>query len=93
MQRTLPAALALLVAACTSTLPEPPIALAIHGGAGTILPESLTPELEAEYRVTLEAALAKVPDDPNARTIAAAYKKWLLSLQGAKPAGRQASRE
>lgn len=33
------------------------IALAIHGGAGTILRSQMTPELEAEYRGGLEAAL------------------------------------
>lgn len=33
------------------------ISLAIHGGAGTILKEDLTPELEKEYREALHAAL------------------------------------
>ncbi len=33
------------------------IALAIHGGAGTILKSSMTPELENEYRASLRAAL------------------------------------
>ena len=33
------------------------IALAIHGGAGTILKSQMTPALEAEYRSGLEAAL------------------------------------
>lgn len=33
------------------------IALAIHGGAGTIDPASMTPELEAAYRSGLEAAI------------------------------------
>ncbi|MEO8574610.1 MAG: isoaspartyl peptidase/L-asparaginase [Pyrinomonadaceae bacterium] len=33
------------------------IALAIHGGAGTILRSSMTPELELEYRTGLEDAL------------------------------------
>jgi beta-aspartyl-peptidase (threonine type) len=33
------------------------MALAIHGGAGTILKSEMTPELEAEYRSGLEAAL------------------------------------
>lgn len=31
--------------------------IAIHGGAGTILPEQLTPELEKKYRAGLELAL------------------------------------
>lgn len=31
--------------------------IAIHGGAGTILPEQLTPELEKKYRGALELAL------------------------------------
>lgn len=34
------------------------IALAVHGGAGTILRSSMTAELEAEYRSGLERALA-----------------------------------
>lgn len=34
------------------------IAIAIHGGAGTILKSTMTPELELEYRGGLEAALA-----------------------------------
>lgn len=34
-----------------------PITLAIHGGAGTILPENMTPELEASYRAKLTEAL------------------------------------
>src|SRR5687768_17292831 len=33
------------------------IALAIHGGAGTILKSEMTAELEAEYRQALEKAL------------------------------------
>ena len=33
------------------------VALAIHGGAGTILRENMTPEREAEYRAKLEEAL------------------------------------
>ena len=34
-----------------------PIAIAVHGGAGTILKENMTPELEAEYKNKLEEAL------------------------------------
>ncbi|MBV9958502.1 MAG: isoaspartyl peptidase/L-asparaginase, partial [Acidobacteria bacterium] len=30
---------------------------AIHGGAGTILKSSMTPEMEADYRAQLRAAL------------------------------------
>ncbi|QYO62501.1 isoaspartyl peptidase/L-asparaginase [Leptolyngbya sp. 7M] len=33
------------------------LALAVHGGAGTILRSQMTPELEREYRSGLEAAL------------------------------------
>jgi len=36
---------------------EPPIAFAIHGGAGTITKKLMTPELEQAYRETLNAAL------------------------------------
>ena len=31
--------------------------LAVHGGAGTILKEDMTPELEAQYREGLQQAL------------------------------------
>ncbi|RYD80646.1 MAG: isoaspartyl peptidase/L-asparaginase [Sphingobacteriales bacterium] len=37
----------------------PKFSLAIHGGAGTILPTHLTPEMEAEYKAGLLAALKK----------------------------------
>ncbi|MDV7397711.1 isoaspartyl peptidase/L-asparaginase, partial [Arthrospira platensis SPKY1] len=47
--------------ACSPTpvsLPDrPAYALAIHGGAGTILKENMPDELEAEYRRTLNEAL------------------------------------
>ncbi|MEP6849560.1 MAG: isoaspartyl peptidase/L-asparaginase [Acidobacteriota bacterium] len=33
------------------------LALAVHGGAGTILRSTMTPELESEYRIGLETAL------------------------------------
>ncbi|WIO73410.1 isoaspartyl peptidase/L-asparaginase [Porticoccaceae bacterium LTM1] len=36
---------------------EQPFAIAIHGGAGTILKENLTPELEQQYHATLAEAL------------------------------------
>jgi len=35
----------------------PDVVLAIHGGAGTILRENMTPELDASYRAALEEAL------------------------------------
>jgi len=35
----------------------PEVRLAVHGGAGTILPENMTDEQEAEYRAALEEAL------------------------------------
>ena len=34
-----------------------PVAIAIHGGAGTILKSSMTPEKEAAYKATLEQAV------------------------------------
>lgn len=40
-----------------STAAEPPIALALHGGAGTIERSALTPERESAIRAALEAAL------------------------------------
>lgn len=36
---------------------QPKFALAVHGGAGTIIKESMTPELEAEYNAKLKEAL------------------------------------
>ena len=35
---------------------QPPVAIAIHGGAGTIDPADMTPEREAQYRERLAAA-------------------------------------
>jgi L-asparaginase / beta-aspartyl-peptidase len=45
--------------AAESTAPaaNPPFGLVIHGGAGVITREKLSPELEAEYRATMAAAL------------------------------------
>lgn len=55
--RRLVLALLPLAASCVSSVDEPPIAFAIHGGAGTILRENMTPELEAAYRAKLGEAL------------------------------------
>ncbi|MBK1875974.1 isoaspartyl peptidase/L-asparaginase family protein [Pelagicoccus mobilis] len=41
----------------TKVSQENPIAIALHGGSGTILPSHLTPELEAAYRKSLQEAL------------------------------------
>jgi len=52
---------ALLAMACSETRAEndqPAWAMAIHGGAGTLLPADITPEKEARIRATLAAALA-----------------------------------
>ena len=54
-------AILLSTALATTAVAEPegqgPIAIAIHGGAGTIAKEALSPEQEAEIRATLEQAL------------------------------------
>ncbi|MDN5864605.1 MAG: isoaspartyl peptidase/L-asparaginase [Gammaproteobacteria bacterium] len=53
-------ALALAVGAQAKEAPmtsQHPIAIVIHGGAGTITKESMTPELEREYRAALTQAL------------------------------------
>jgi len=55
-------ALFLLPALALATAPDPPVpdrpvAIVIHGGAGVILPENMTEEMEAAYRAELEAAL------------------------------------
>jgi len=56
--------LPMLLAACQSPAdpptvppPRPEYAMAIHGGAGTILKSSMTPEQEAEYHAALDSAL------------------------------------
>lgn len=36
---------------------EPPIRLVIHGGAGTIVKSTITPQQEAEYKAKLDEAL------------------------------------
>jgi L-asparaginase / beta-aspartyl-peptidase len=41
----------------TETMNTPPVALAIHGGAGTIERDSMTAEKEKEYRAGLEQSL------------------------------------
>ncbi|MDG6080206.1 isoaspartyl peptidase/L-asparaginase [Erythrobacter litoralis] len=41
----------------TDRPPEPKWSLAIHGGAGTLTRDDMTPEREAEYRAALQAAL------------------------------------
>jgi beta-aspartyl-peptidase (threonine type) len=40
-----------------ATPPEHPIAIVIHGGAGTITRKDMTPEIEAQYRAGLKQAL------------------------------------
>ena len=65
MLRSLLTAILLMTAATTAqaqatTRPatdRPRVAIAVHGGAGTIRREDLTPELDAQYRATLEEAL------------------------------------
>ena len=60
------AALALVTLACSNPVdggpasergPEPNFALVIHGGAGAIKPDSMSEELEGEYRSALTEAL------------------------------------
>lgn len=50
-----------LLALCTVSYandkPEKPIGIVIHGGAGTILKQNMTPETEAKYREKLDEAL------------------------------------
>ena len=52
-----PLALVLLLVVCTVHADEPPVALVIHGGAGTMSREALTPEREAAIRADLDRAL------------------------------------
>lgn len=63
--RILSLSLVLLATLCASTVwaakapatNSHPIAIVIHGGAGTISPKDMTPALEAEYRFMLRKAL------------------------------------
>ncbi len=50
-------AVALSISGATAMADESNLRIAIHGGAGTILRENLTPELEQAYRAKLEEAL------------------------------------
>ena len=45
------------IAATTTNMGERPMALVIHGGAGTIKKENMTPEMEAAYTEKLQEAL------------------------------------
>ena len=45
------------LAATTTDTGERPLALVIHGGAGTIKKENMTPEMEAAYTEKLQEAL------------------------------------
>ncbi|CAM2006196.1 isoaspartyl peptidase/L-asparaginase family protein [Acanthopleuribacter pedis] len=45
------------LSAALATNPTPPVALVIHGGAGTILKKNMTPEKEAAYTTALREAL------------------------------------
>ena len=47
----------LVICSCQSIESENNIAIVIHGGAGTILKENMTPELEAAYMSKLEEAV------------------------------------
>ncbi len=49
--------LALLFVVSTAAAQDGPIAIAIHGGAGTITRDNMTPETEAAYEQALETAL------------------------------------
>ena len=40
-----------------AAMPDHPIAIVIHGGAGTISRKDMTPEMEAQYRAGLKQAL------------------------------------
>ncbi|WP_260483112.1 isoaspartyl peptidase/L-asparaginase family protein [Sphingomicrobium flavum] len=52
------AALAAILATPALAQDDPDWSIVIHGGAGTILPENMTPEKEAEIRAVLDSALA-----------------------------------
>ena len=57
MKKFLISLILLLIYSCQSTELENSIAIVIHGGAGTILKENMTPELESAYLDKLEEAV------------------------------------
>ena len=57
MKKFLISLILLLICSCQSTESENSIAIVIHGGAGTILKENMTPELESSYLNKLEEAV------------------------------------
>lgn len=58
------------------------ISIAIHGGAGTILKEDMTPELEESYRVALKSALdAGYAVIENGGTAVNAVKAAIVSME------------
>ena len=57
MKKILISLILLLICSCQPTEPENSIAIVIHGGAGTILKENMTPELESAYLDKLEEAV------------------------------------
>ena len=57
MKKFLISLILLLIYSCQSTESENSIAIVIHGGAGTILKENMTPELESAYLDKLEEAV------------------------------------
>ena len=57
MKKFLISLILLLICSCQSAESENSIAIVIHGGAGTILKENMTPELESAYLNKLEEAV------------------------------------
>ncbi len=57
MKKILISLILLLICSCQPTESENSIAIVIHGGAGTILKENMTPELESAYLNKLEEAV------------------------------------
>ena len=57
MKKFLISLILLLICSCQLTESENSIAIVIHGGAGTILKENMTPELESAYLNKLEEAV------------------------------------
>ena len=57
MKRIIISLIILFIYSCQSSESEKNIAIVIHGGAGTILKENMTPELESAYLNKLEEAI------------------------------------
>ena len=75
MKRIIISLIILFIYSCQSSESEKNIAIVIHGGAGTILKENMTPELESAYLNKLEEAWNAFSNDTElVKSIC--YRSW-----------------